>query len=131
MTMPAHGTSRDDVLRALDSCGVDGGGGCVCHEHRRETAGGLGAFGAGKALEVARQLGVTEQTIGRWRKQDAFTDAVAAAGQGIDATIKAQVESSASLMLECKNEALNVVRRHLHSDNPSVALKAAELLLKT
>jgi transposase-like protein len=96
----------------------------------QERAALLLAKGA-RSREVARQLGVTEQTIGRWRKQDAFTDAVAAAGQGIDATIKAQVESSASLMLECKNEALDVVRRHLHSDNPSVALKAAELLLKT
>jgi signal transduction histidine kinase len=30
-----------------------------------------------------------------------------------------------------KNEALDVVRKHLHSERPTVALKAAELLIKT
>ncbi len=84
-----------------------------------------------RARDVALELGVTEQTICRWRKQEAFIDAVAAAGQGIDATIKAQIEGAKALTLECRSEALDVVRKHLYSENPAIALKAAELLLKT
>ena len=80
--------------------------------------------------DVARQLDVSEQTIGRWKKIPAFLAAVAEAGEGIDAALRAEMAALSSDIRLGKQEALTVVRRHLQSDNPVTALRAAEILLK-
>jgi transposase-like protein len=86
--------------------------------------------GGHSARDVARQLDVTEQTIGRWRKLPAFIAALAAAGEAFDADARVEMAAFSNEPRQGKQEALTSLRGHLKSDNAVYALRAAEILLK-
>jgi hypothetical protein len=82
------------------------------------------------ARAVARQVDVTEQTIGRWKEKDEFVQAVALEGHALDAKSREDAAAFTEALRQGKREALEVLKNQMRARDPMIALKAAELMLK-
>lgn len=82
------------------------------------------------AREVARRLDIDDHTISRWKRDPAFMAAIAAAGEAIDASIRAELAEFGADLRRAKGEALAALREILRAEDPADRLRAADILLK-
>jgi negative regulator of replication initiation len=82
------------------------------------------------ATEVGRRVQRDEHTIGRWRKEPAFADAVQAAGQALDEQARAEAAEFNAELRKVKREAVKTLRDLLNSKDAADRLRAVDIALK-
>ncbi|MCC6194180.1 MAG: hypothetical protein IT518_06890 [Burkholderiales bacterium] len=82
------------------------------------------------ATEVGRRIQRDEHTIGRWKKDPAFSDAVQAAGVALDEQARAEAAEFNAELRKVKREALRTLRNLLDSEEPVDRLRAVDIALK-
>ena len=82
------------------------------------------------ATEVARRVQKDEHTIGRWKKEAAFSDAVQAAGEAMDQQARAEAAEFNAELRKVKREALRTLRNLLESKEAADRLRAVDIALK-
>jgi transcriptional regulator with XRE-family HTH domain len=73
--------------------------------------------------EVADMVGTSRQTINEWRRNSQFSDE-------LDRRRRELFAETHKRLQQLSDKALNVLETNLDSDNPIIAVRAAQLLLK-
>jgi hypothetical protein len=73
--------------------------------------------------EVADMVGVTRQTINEWRRSSQFADE-------LDRRRRELFVESHKRLQQLSEKSISVLEANLDSDNPIIAVRAAQLLLK-
>jgi negative regulator of replication initiation len=82
------------------------------------------------AIEVGRRVQRDEHTIGRWKKEASFSDAVKAAGDALDEEARAETAEFNAELRKVKREALRTLRKLLDSKEAADRLRAVDIALK-
>jgi len=81
-------------------------------------------------VDVARQLDRHPQTVRRWRREPAVADAIIAAGERLDISLRERMSVLGSKVIEGKLRAIDALVEKLDHEDPDVVVKSAETLLR-
>jgi Skp family chaperone for outer membrane proteins len=80
------------------------------------------------ASSTASVVGVAEQTIGVWKKEEAFAQALEAERQRVEGKLRRDLDEIQSLEQIVQRKALAVLNEALDSKEPGIAIRAAHIV---
>jgi predicted nucleotidyltransferase component of viral defense system len=80
------------------------------------------------ASSTASVVGVAEQTIGVWKNEEAFAQALEAERQRVEGKLRRDLDEIQSLEQIVQRKALAVLNEALDSKEPGIAIRAAHIV---